>query len=138
MFAEAIWCAIIAEHDASFLMSDHVSKNIFKMFPDSAIAAGFKCCRTKTNYLICDGMAVDIQTKLLNKLRNITFSLLIDESNKQYGKKFLYAMVKFFYEDLSSISVRFLDIFVCNDGDADSITQKLVEMFIRTCYLLPI
>ena len=85
-FAEAIWCAIIAEHNASFLMSDHVSKNIFKMFPDSAIAAGFKCCRTKTNYLICDGMAVDIQTKLLNKLRNIPFSLLIDESNKQYEK----------------------------------------------------
>ena len=44
-------------------------------------------------------------------------------------------MVKFFYEDLSSISVRFLDIFVCNDGDADSITQKLVEMFIKN--LLP-
>ena len=60
-FAEAIWCAIIAEHDASFLMSDHVSKNIFKMFPDSAIAAGFKCCRTKTNYLICDDMAVNIK-----------------------------------------------------------------------------
>ena len=72
-FAEAIWCAIIAEHDASFLMSDHVSKNIFKMFPDSAIATGFKCCRTKTNYLICDGMAVDIQTKLLNKLRNFPY-----------------------------------------------------------------
>ena len=105
------------------------------MFLDSAIAAGFKCCRTKTNYLICDGMAVDIQAKLLNKLRNIPFSLLIDESNKQYGKKFLYAMVKFFYEDLSIISVRFLDIFVCNDGDADSITQKLVEMFIKN--LLP-
>ena len=44
-------------------------------------------------------------------------------------------MVKFFYEDLSSISIRFLDIFVCNDGDADSITQKLVEMFIKN--LLP-
>ena len=31
------------------------------MFPDSAIAAGFKCSCTKTSYLICDGMAVDVQ-----------------------------------------------------------------------------
>ena len=133
--AEAIWCAIVAEHDASFLISDHVTKNVYKMFPGTPISAGFKCCRTKTNYMICDGMAVDLQSKLLNKLRNVPFSLCIDESNKQYGKKFLCAMVKFFDDDTNSISIRFLDIFVCNDGDSDNITQKVVEMFVKN--LLP-
>ena len=127
--AKAIWCAIVAEHDFSFTMSDHMSKNIHKMFPDSPTAAGFKCCHTKTNYLICGDLAIDWQNKLLNKLRSIPFSLLIDESNKQYGKNFLCAMAIFY--DINSVSVRFLDIFVCNDGTSDNITQKIVEMFAK-------
>ena len=129
--AEAIFSAMVAEHDIAFLFSDHFTKNVYKMFPDSAIAAGFRSCRTKTNYMICDGMAVDIQLKLLDKIRKIPFSLLIDESNKQYGKKFLCAMVKFYDTDQDNISIRFLDIFVCNDGSADAITQKVVDMFDR-------
>ena len=43
-------------------------------------------------------------------------------------------MVTVFDEDLSSIS-KIFRCFICNDGDADSITQKLVEIFIKN--LLP-
>ena len=129
--SEAIWSAMVADHDLSFHISDHFTKNVYKMFPDSAIAAGFKCSCTKTSYLICDGMAVDVQTKLLNKIRDIPFSLLVDESNKQYGKKFLCAMVKFYDHDLNKITVRFLDLFICNDGTADDITKNIVDMLDR-------
>ena len=61
--AEAMWSAMVAEHDIAFLMSDHVSKMVPKMFPDSPIAAGFKCCRTKTQYMLSDGISVDLQEK---------------------------------------------------------------------------
>ena len=63
--AEAMWISMVAEHDIAFLMSDHASKIFGKMFPDSAIAAGFKCCRTKTNYMLSDGISVDLQDKLI-------------------------------------------------------------------------
>ena len=105
------------------------------MIPDSAIAAEFKCTRTKANYMISDGMALDIEEKLLAKLKNVPFSLMIDESNKQYGKKFLCALVKYYDEEKDEVAIRFLDIFVCNDGTADNIAQEIVDMFLRK--LLP-
>ena len=62
--AEAMWSAMVAEHDIPFLTSDHFSKIVCKMFPDSAIAAGFKCGRTKTTYMLSDGISFDLQEKL--------------------------------------------------------------------------
>ena len=129
--AEAIWCAMVCEHDLAFLMSDHLAKNLFKMCPDSAIAAGFKCARTKTNYLITHGLAPDIQDKLISKLKDVPFALMIDESNKQYGKRFLVSMVKFFDKEKNQVSERFLDVSICNKGSSDDITQQVAEMFVR-------
>ena len=98
------------------------------MFIDSAIAAGFKSCRTKTNYVISDGIAVDLQEKLSQSLQNVPFLLMIDESNKQYGKKYLCAIVKFFDAAYNDVTARFLDIVVCNKGAADDITKHVVEI----------
>ena len=98
------------------------------MFPDSAVAAGFKCCRTKANYTINDGISVDIQEKFIQSLQNVPFSLLIDESNKQYGKKFLCVMIKFYDSNYNDITVRFLDLCVCNNGTSDEITKHVVDI----------
>ena len=98
------------------------------MFPDSAVAAGFKCCRTKANYMISDGISVDIQEKLIKSLQNVPFSLLIDESNKQYGEKFLYVKIKFYDENYNDITVRFLDLCVCNNETSDELTKKHVDI----------
>ena len=57
--AEAMWSALVAEHNIAFSTSDHATKIFHKMFPDSSIAAGFKCSRTKTNYTIVDGIATE-------------------------------------------------------------------------------
>ena len=128
LFAEGTWAATIAEHNISFLTSQHFSKNIPKMFHDSAIAAGFKCGKTKSNYIITDGISLDIQEKLQESLQNVPYSIMIDESNKQYGKKFLVVMVKFYDASRSNISTRFLDITECNQGSSDDITQHVVDV----------
>ena len=61
--SEAMWGALLADHNVSFNTTDHASKMFNKMFPDSRIAALFKCLRTKINYTIVDGIAVDVQEK---------------------------------------------------------------------------
>ncbi|CAL4138125.1 unnamed protein product, partial [Meganyctiphanes norvegica] len=38
--AEAMWSALVAEHNVAFSTSDHATKIFHKMFPDSSIAAG--------------------------------------------------------------------------------------------------
>ena len=82
---------MVAEHDISFMISDHVSKNLSKMFPDSAIAAGFKCCRTKTKYVICEGIALNLHEKLLESVQKVSFSIMIDESSNYMEVNF-YAL----------------------------------------------
>ena len=91
LHAEAIWSTMVAEHDISFMISDHVSKNLSKMFPDSAIAAGFKCCRTKTKYVICEGIALNLHEKLLESVQKVSFSIMIDESSNYMEVNF-YAL----------------------------------------------
>ena len=101
-----------------------VSKIFNKIFPYSAVATGFKCYRTKANCMIIDRIYVDIQEKLIQSLQNVPFSLLIDESNKQYGKKFLCVIIKF-YDNYNDILVRFLDFCVCNNETSDELTKHV-------------
>ena len=86
--SEILWSIATAEHDISFVTNDHVTKLFPKMFPDSAVAAGFKCCKTKSTYIIKDGIAVANLEKLKEKLTDKVFSILIDESNKNYAENF--------------------------------------------------
>ena len=127
--SEAMWGALSADHNVSFNTSDHASKMFSKMFPDSRIAASFKCSRTKINYTIVDGIAVDVQEKLLESVKDVPFSILIDESNKQYGKKFLVILIKFYDQRYEDVTTRFLDICVCNKGTADVLVNVIVEFF---------
>lgn len=53
-----------------------------KKFPDSVIASAFKCSRTKTSYMLADGISISYLERLKNKLRTQPFTLMIDESNK--------------------------------------------------------
>ena len=127
--AEILWSIATAEHDIPFATNDHATKLFPKMFPDSAIASGFKCCRTKTTYIVKDGIAVANLEKLKEKLKDKTFSILIDESNKNYGEKYFCIMVKYYDEELKVIQIKFLDLKKCNKSNADNLTRVVVECF---------
>ena len=76
-----------------------------------------------------DGIAVDVHEKLLESVKDVPFSILIDESNKQYGKKFLVILIKFYDQRYEDVTTRFLDICVCNKGIADVLVNVIVEFF---------
>ena len=126
--SEILWSIATAEHDISFVTNDHVTKLFPKMFPDSAVAAGFKCCKTKSTYIIKDGIAVANLEKLKEKLTDKVFSILIDESNKNYAENFFCIMVKF-YDELKGIQIVFLDLKKCNKSNSDNLTRIVVECF---------
>ena len=86
--AETLWCIATAEHNISFATNDHLTKLFPKMFPDDPVASGFKCGKTKSTYITKHGIAVTNLENLQEKLKDKVFSLMIDESNKNYGEKF--------------------------------------------------
>ena len=59
--AEALWSSVVfwSRHSLSYKWPClwNISQNVSRF----SIAAGFKCGRTKTNYLLSDGIAVDVQ-----------------------------------------------------------------------------
>lgn len=127
--AEILWTLLCAEHDLPFLVNDH-STNMFKrMFPDSAIAGGYKCGRSKMSYTIRHGTYKTFISQLNEKLKDTVFSLQIDESNKMYGTKFFIMLVKFYDSNLGKIVNRFWECKVVNKGDADSLVKCITNSF---------
>jgi len=126
--AEAYWGLFTAEHSLPFLLSDHASEIFGKMFPDSKIAAKFSSQRTKTNYIVSDGIAVNFHNELVAKLKHKIFSLMIDESNKQYGKKFLHVLVKYFDKEQGDIVQDFLDSVVVNKANSDNLVAAILKL----------
>ena len=98
------------------------------MFTDSAVAAGFQLCKQKTSYVIREGVAVANLEKLKENIENKVFSIMIDESNKNYGEKCFCLMVKY-YDELKGIQIRFLDLIKCNKSNSDNLTKLVVETF---------
>lgn len=123
--AETLWCIATAEHNISFATNDHLTKLFPKMFPDDPVASGFKCGRTKSTYITKHGIAVTNLENLQEKLKDKVFSLMIDESNKNYGEKFFCIMVK--YYDEKGTKIDFLDMKKCNKANADNLTKLVAE-----------
>ena len=55
----------------SFSASDDIGDLFKKMFPDSEIASKFACGETKTNYLLCFGVAPFFEEKVLQKIKKL-------------------------------------------------------------------
>ena len=95
----------------------------------SAIAAAYKCSRTKMRYTITHGVSQTFKSLLDKKLKETVFSLQIDESNKMYGIFFLIMLVKFYDDELEKITTRFVELKVANKGDAASIVKTITDTF---------
>jgi hypothetical protein len=52
MSAELMFTNFLVEHDIPFAAANHAGDLFKKMFPDSKIAKGFQCGRTKTTALV--------------------------------------------------------------------------------------
>ena len=63
--AELYFATFIAEHNLPFAVADHSNRLCPVMFPDSKIAAGFACARTKTAALITHALAPAIDEPLV-------------------------------------------------------------------------
>ena len=63
--AEILWAIKSVIFHFSFRVSSDIRGLFQNMFPDSATAKNFACCKTKINYLICFGIAPYFRVKLL-------------------------------------------------------------------------
>ena len=80
----------IAEHNLPFLAADHFNKLCKVMFPDSKIAQGFACCRTKTVAIVKHALAPVFNSEVVQSCRTSPFTLLCDSGNDQTDQKYFW------------------------------------------------
>ena len=78
--AEVLWANFTAEHNLAFALSDHATKLLSVMFPDSNIAKKFSSARTKTTAVVTNILAPYVREKLIVAMKCKPFSLLFDEA----------------------------------------------------------
>ncbi|KRG07593.1 uncharacterized protein LOC26527244 [Drosophila mojavensis] len=102
--AEILFAAAIAEHKISMRAMDHISDVVKHAFPDSAIAQGFCCKRTKTASLTYNGLAPVMKEQLISSMKRCVsaagrpvFSIIIDESTDVSCTKVLACVYPYFF-----------------------------------------
>ncbi|RUS88030.1 hypothetical protein EGW08_004196 [Elysia chlorotica] len=90
--AELIMCSFIVKHNLPFAAMDSLSEAVRQSFPDSGIASGFKCGRTKTTSLIKEMSCQEIE-RLAGLMKANPFSIATDGSNDMVGGRKYYPLV---------------------------------------------
>ena len=86
MNAELLFVSFLIEHNIPVSAADHAGPLFRRMFPDSKIAQGYQCGRTKTTALI-HHQAKEVSSDVVSKANEV-FSLSTDGSNDASDKFF--------------------------------------------------
>ena len=97
------------------------------MFPDSKIAQGFVCGRTKTVAIVKHALAPVFNSEVVQSCRTSPFTLLCDGGNDQTDQKYFGIMVGYWDTVAQKPVTRFLCMPVCNIATAQSLFHAIEE-----------
>lgn len=118
----------IAEHNIPLTFADCYDELVKSSFEDSKIANEYHCKRTKSTYILTDGLLPCIHEETVNDLKSNKFSLLIDESNKKYGITYLNLLVKYFDEKVGKVVTRFFKSVTVGHATAVDLAKKIMDV----------
>lgn len=119
--------AFIAEHNISFLTSDHMVPLSKSMFADSEIAKSMKCSRTKVTAIITNVIGAQQKDNVASLLNKHPFALCLDESTDVSAEKSLSVVVRVCYNN--KVRDCFFDLVRVRNADAQGIYDSVVKIF---------
>ena len=118
--AEVLFANFVAEHNLPFMVADHFTHLTTTMFPDSQIAKAFRCAATKTTCIIKGALSPHFSEPVVALCQDHPFSIFCDEGNNTDNKN-LAILVRIWDTNLGKPVTRFLDMSICNVGNAENI-----------------
>lgn len=126
----------MGEHHLALAVADHCSKLFPSMFPDSDIARGFKCGRTKATATV-KVIAQDLIKEVLDKISDSKFfSIQIDESTDITFYQQMGIMLRFDNTN-GKLGCMFYKLKSIKNADSESILAAIDQNFNETspiCY----
>ena len=122
----------IAQHDLPFAVADRLTEVLPQIFPDSKIASGYACKRTKTTAIVCDALDPYLLKPVTEIARSTSFSLLCDESNERgASEKLLTILLRIYEENTAQIVTRHLETVGITDLTAQGIFTAISQTLQR-------
>lgn len=126
--AEVLLTGYIAEHGVPFAQADHLVETIKKMFPDCEVARDMTLKKTKTSYVLQEGIAWEERENIATICRERNFSLIIDESTDVSVSQVLAVMVRYYDEKKCRVTDALLDIVEVDDASASGLYKCVKEL----------
>jgi Domain of unknown function (DUF4371) len=126
--AEIALTAFVAEHNVPFRHMDHLINCVKSAFPDSQIAQKLTLKRTKSSYLLQDGLAHNQRENIVSKCKERKFSVLIDESTDISVSQILAVVVRFFDEQSSTVVDALFDLVEVENGTAGGLYKSFKDL----------
>lgn len=127
--AELRMAAFLSEHDLSFNIMDHFSDLLPIMFPDSKIAAHFKCKRTKAKCIIINALGSYFHKNLVEKLKKPFFSVIIDETTDVSTCKQLAVTIRVYNKEAKKVQCSLFDLIELGSSNAETLYQAICRTF---------
>nr|XP_017009975.2 uncharacterized protein LOC108066104 [Drosophila takahashii] len=126
--AEYALVMFLVMHNLPFLLMDYLPDLLRVCCPDSKIAKGVKCGRTKATD-ISKELAKKAMQRIVSALQETKFSLIVDETTDVANKKALVLVVRYFHNISGSIRDQFLALIEVEKCDAQSIYNAIKAFF---------
>ncbi|VEN49117.1 unnamed protein product [Callosobruchus maculatus] len=119
---------LLHEHNLPFMLMEHLPKLIASVCPDSKIAKGFNCNRTKATAITSECLASESLRQIRKSLsdENKFYSLIIDETTDISTRKSLVIMIRFFYEH--RVRDKFFSLVEVQSATAESLFNAVMEI----------
>ena len=121
----------IAEHNIPLAVADHLGPLFKDIFPDSKIAKNYACGKTKSTCILNQAIKPDLQSSLLEHIKNNYFSISTDGSNDQGLSKMNPVTVRLFDINQHKVVTQFLDMCLSTSSTADGIFTSIDNVFVQ-------
>ena len=119
--------AFLNEHNLPHSVVEHLVPVVKAACPDSEIAKGFKCGRTKCTAIVKNVLGGDVSDSIYELLKNNYFSLIVDESTDKGCTKHLALVVRVVTKD--SVQDSFLTLIPLISATATCLHEKIKGLF---------
>ena len=110
--------ATMVKHNVPVAFAEHLSPLFMEMFPDSEIAKGYDCGKTKTTCILNRALKPHCLSELIEHMKSRPFSISSDGSNDT-GREKTNPMTMHIF-DVDKVKHRFLDVHNIGPGSRDS------------------
>lgn len=123
-------CAFLAEHCLPFSLSPDLIDLVKTLASDQERCKKLSMCRKTATYTLTHGLARSVKLELHQKLKTTYFSINLDESTDNAGRKFVNVLVRFYDDAKGEVVTQLLGNYSESHATSANLFAGLAELLV--------